>query len=71
MPPCSVTVQLVVGEPILGGWCPTCLLPSLARVPLWELSRWGMSLVSVLEACDEEGTVQWLRGGPELLKFPE
>jgi hypothetical protein len=71
MPPCTVTVHLVVGEPVLGGWCLTCLLPSLARVPPWQLSRRGMSLVSVMEACDREGTVRWLRGGPELLRFPD
>jgi hypothetical protein len=71
MPPTTVSVELAIGTPITGGWCSTCLLSSLVRIPLWQVTQRGMTLLSVAEVCNREGKLRWLRGGPELLEFPE
>jgi hypothetical protein len=58
MPPVTVTVELAIGTPIMGGWCSTCLLASLIRNPLWQLTPRGMTLLSVAEVCNREGKLR-------------
>ncbi len=69
MPPSTVTVHLAIGSPVTGGWCPTCLLPSLIRVPIWQLSARGMDLLRIVEACQDHNGVRFLPPKPELLRF--
>jgi hypothetical protein len=60
-----------VGDPITGGWCETCNLPSLIRIPVWLLRSSGVTLWQIIEACDEHGGHKHLPGNPDLLRFPE
>src|SRR6266699_5305715 len=43
------------GDPVTGGWCVVCGLPSLIRVPLYVLSPRGVSLWRSVEGCAEDG----------------
>ena len=64
-------IQIAPGDPVSGGWCEPCMLPSLIRIPIFVLSPRGVSLWQVIEFCSEHGGHQHLPGKPELLRFPE
>jgi hypothetical protein len=48
------------GDPVAGGWCPTRLLPSVVRVPLYVLSPPGVSLWQIIQGCAEHGGYEHL-----------
>lgn len=57
-----VTITVEAGEPILGLWCETCLLPSLVTVPVSALSHAGVTDLGFVEACTDCGAPpRWIR----------
>lgn len=64
-------VHFQPGDPAAGGWCVGCALPSLVRFPIYTLSRRGVTLWQIIEACLEDGMHKHLPGRSELLRFPE
>jgi hypothetical protein len=47
----EVVYHVEPGEPILGLWCETCLLPSVVSVPVLLLTDSGVSDLGFAEQC--------------------
>lgn len=67
----NIVVQLTPGEPVTGGWCDPCALPSLVRLPIYQLRPQGVSLIDVVQVCEEHGGLVHLGSKPDLLEFPQ
>ena len=59
----SYVVFIAAGEPQIGLWCDTCLLPSVVRVPLIMITETGAddSALSPAELCTECGKQELTR----------
>jgi hypothetical protein len=51
-PPAYVVI-LTTGEPEIGLWCDSCLLPSRMRIPTFMLTEQGSSDGPLIDACTE------------------
>lgn len=51
----SVTIQVVVGEARIGGWCARCALPSRIEAPIYMLTKHGVTLLKAVAYCAEHG----------------
>lgn len=51
----AVHLALTPGTPETGIWCEPCALPSVVRVPFYNVNESGVSLVAAAAACTECG----------------
>lgn len=49
----AVVLNLWVGEPEVGLWCPKCNLPSGYRVPIVHVSEQGVSPFGAIKRCHD------------------
>lgn len=49
----AVVLNLWLGEPEVGLWCPKCNLPSGYRVPIYTVSEQGVSATGHVQKCHD------------------